>query len=132
MSLTRKVTPNLIPNHSFSASDSQGLRMEFLGSLKSDGLRHWTPEGQRDSRQGNAASGVIGHASAIQEYAAFLQNARIGGCGYPERCSGLVCNAPLGQWDYRQSQCPVGAKGLPPKQLMPPPSMGKAWAGKGK
>ena len=105
--------------------------MEFLGSLKSDGLRHWTP-GQRDSRQGNTASGVIGHASAIQEYAAFLQNARIGGCGYPERCSGLVCNAPLRpRWrngTTAKANAPLGQRHS--RQSFSCPR--RAWAGKGK
>jgi len=38
-----------------------------------------------------------------QRFAAFLQNAEMGGMQYPERCSGLVCVAPLGQYESRPS-----------------------------
>jgi hypothetical protein len=41
--------------------------------------------------------GLIGSTRAIQEHAAFLQDAFISAIPYPERCSGLVCGVPLGR-----------------------------------
>jgi hypothetical protein len=38
----------------------------------------------------------VGCGMATRRYAAFLQNAFLASSRYPERCSGLVCDAPLG------------------------------------
>src|SRR5690606_18103111 len=50
---------------------------------------------------------VSGRTRARRGYAAFLQNAGVGwGVVVPERCSGLVCDAPLGHGVFSPSGHP--------------------------
>jgi hypothetical protein len=66
------------------------------------GRPHTSPGGNPGKSHPGRASRPVGTPNimerrrATRRYAAFLQNAFMSLVPYPERCSGLVCEAPLG------------------------------------
>ena len=81
--------------HLKNAVKDSFFQMGHIGSISRRGAHSGVLPIQAFLR--NTASGLIGHGSVIQEYAAFLQNASIIELPYPGFHPGLVYGAPLGR-----------------------------------